>query len=140
MPMVRINSQTVRAFFIAPLIVPVVCCLPLPGRTFPRPVSAQDVIAGILFWTAFALPIAYCAELVLGMPAWLVFKYYHIRSFAAFAVGGAFLGLLVFLIMGIFGPALFELRYLSVDVVGSSGSAIFFRTIVFSAPPQERSK
>jgi len=143
--------RTVSAFLIAPLVVPLVYCLPLPGTETTGPFSVRDRLAGILIFALFALPLAYLGELLLGVPAWIIFKYYSISSYPAFAAGGAFLGLLFYVGMEAwvgnfttypltreFNP--FVSPYLNVDIVGASASATLFRAIAFSGRPREPSK
>jgi hypothetical protein len=138
--MVRTTNRTVRAFLFAPLIVPVVSCLPLPGKTLPSAISISTVIVGILILAVFTLPVAYCAELILGIPLWLIFKYFQIRSIVAFAAGGAVIGLFVYGVMEMYSPAFYEQRYLSIDIAGALASAILFRAIVFSGQPPDPAK
>jgi hypothetical protein len=66
---------------------------------------------GVLAFTLYTLPFAYFAELVLGVPVWLAFKYFRVRSFSAFAAGGAFVGLLFCAIWD--WPAQFTLQSLA---------------------------
>jgi hypothetical protein len=93
-------------------------------------------------YSLYALPIAYVAEILLGVPAWMVFRYYCVRSFPAFAAAGAFMGWLVNLGMQALTPnlatkplaALFnpvDNPYISICVVAGSASAVLFRTIAF---------
>ena len=133
--------RAVVAFLVAPLIIPFVFLVPFSSRdTGPVPGSR---LASFLAYSVYALPIAYIAELLLGVPAWMVFQYYRIRSMAAFAAVGALIGWIVYLSMSvlagnltshplatIFNP--FSSPYLPICVVAGSGSATLFRTIAFS--------
>jgi hypothetical protein len=137
--------RTVRAFLIAPLIVPVVFFgIAFLSDAFTSGTLPSGLVDALLLFTLYALPIAYVAELVLGVPAWLAFKYFRVRSFPAFAAGGAFLGLLFYVIWGL--PADFTLQSLAQEfdpfglaifVIPASASAILFRAIVFSGRPRE---
>ena len=80
--------RTIIAFLIAPLAIPVLLSLFLQADF-----SFIGFLEGIVFYSLFALPQAYLSELVLGIPAWLVFRRYGIRAWSAFAVGGALLGM-----------------------------------------------
>jgi len=126
-------GQIVAAFLISPLIVPLVFSLAVfmidayNLGTF----SPQEPLYGILDFSIFGLPYAYLAELLLGVPAWLVFRYFRIRSFPAFAAGGAFLGLLFYLIWEGW-PG--DLSFAAICVTAASVSAILFRAIAFLKP------
>lgn len=43
----------------------------------------------------YGLPVAYLFEILLGLPAWILFRTCRLTSLLAFAVGGAVIGLLV---------------------------------------------
>lgn len=138
-------GRTVAAFLIAPLIVPVVF-LGLSvlqdaysSGTLPTQ-GLLDFLAVLAIW---GLPLAYLSELVLGVPAWLVFKHYRIRSFAAFAAGGAFLGFVFYAFWeGLPGDLTIQSLAREFNpfssgavpgfVISASVSAILFRAIVFS--------
>jgi hypothetical protein len=141
------THRAVRAFLLAPLVVPVAFCLPLPGREFSKPVG--NILAHLVVYTIYAVPLAYVGELLFGVPAWIAFRHYGIRSYAAFGAGGAVLGLVFYLAMEasvgdfqrltlMFNPL--ASPYLSIDIVAASASAILFRAVVFSgvssAPPK----
>jgi hypothetical protein len=92
-------------------------------------------------------PFAYLTELILGVPVWFVFRHYKIRSLAAFAAGGAFLGFVFYAFWeGL--PGDLTIRSLAQEfnpftsgpvpdfVISASVSAILFRAIVFSRPPR----
>ena len=80
--------RTIIAFLIAPLPIPVLLSLFLQADF-----SFIGFLEGVVFYSLFALPQAYLSELVLGIPAWLVFRRYGIRAWSAFAAGGAVLGM-----------------------------------------------
>src|SRR4029077_19481508 len=140
-------GRTVAAFLIAPLIVPVVvsAVILVPDAYKLRIFSPWELLDEFSTLTFFSLPSAYFAELMLGVPAWLAFKYLRIRSFFAFAAGGAFVGLLFCAIWD--WPADFTLQslaqafdpfVLAIFVIPASASAILFRAIAFSGPPQDQ--
>src|SRR5260370_35344669 len=79
--------RTIIAFLTAPLAIPFLLSLFLQADF-----SFIGFLEGIVFYSLFALPQAYLSELVLGIPAWLVFRRYGIRAWSAFAAGGAFFG------------------------------------------------
>jgi len=141
-------GRTVAAFLIAPLTVPVLFNgIAVLSDVYTSGTSPSGLLDGVLFFTLYSLPFAYFAELVLGVPVWLAFKYFRIRSFSAFAAGGAFVGLLFWAIWD--WPADFTLQSLAqafdpfglaIFVIPASASAILFRAVAFSGPPQEPSK
>jgi hypothetical protein len=142
------TRRTVAAFLVAPLAVPLVFSL---LGLFSPGISPLGWLAGVYIVSFYALPLAYLAELGLGVPAWMIFKHYNIRSFPAFAVGGASLGLLFYLgmeawvgnlisrpLLQEFNP--FRSAYLNLDVIAGSASALLFRSIVYSGVPRKSSK
>jgi hypothetical protein len=76
------RRRTVVAFLVAPLIVPFVFYLPFPGESVGagKP-STLSLLFGPLIYSLYALPIVYAAELLLGIPGWMVFRRLR-RSFA----------------------------------------------------------
>jgi hypothetical protein len=93
----RVNKwRTAQAFFIAPLIVPFLLILPVPGRGSFVHFSLAGLFAGFFICVLYSLPIAYASELLLGIPAWMLFKHYGVHSAIAFAAAGALLGLLAY--------------------------------------------
>lgn len=93
----------------------------------------------LLFSAVYGLPLAYLAELLLGLPFWLVFRHFRVRSYVAFAGAGVVVGWLVILFMtfGVGPPNTSLLNPVShafpfFIIFGASGSAILFRAILFS--------
>jgi len=136
-----VPGRTVAAFLIAPLTVPVVFNgIAVISDVYTSGASPSRLLDGVLF-SLYTLPFAYFAELVLGVPVWLAFKYFRIRSFSAFAAGGALIGLLFCAIWD--WPANFTLQslaqafdpfWLAIFVIPASASATLFRAIAFSKP------
>jgi hypothetical protein len=134
-------GRTVAAFLIAPLTVPVLFNgIAVLSDVYTSGASPSRLLDGVLF-SLYTLPFAYFAELVLGVPVWLAFKYFRIRSFSAFAAGGALIGLLFCAIWD--WPANFTLQslaqafdpfWLAIFVIPASASATLFRAIAFSKP------
>jgi len=146
------RRRTVVAFVVAPLIVPFVFYLPFPGESAgaSNP-SALSLLVGLLIVSLYALPIAYVAEFLLGVPAWMVFRRYGVRSLPAFAAAGALIGWLVNLAMQVptgnlvtkpftvlFNPL--DNPYIPICVVAASSSAVLFRTIAFSGHPAKENR
>lgn len=136
--------RIVLAFLGAPLVVPFVFYLPFTARESvgPGDSSALSLLFGPLIYSIYALPIAYAAEFLLGAPAWMVFRYYGVRSLPSFAAAGALMGWLVNLGMQALTPNLatkplavlfnpLDNPYISICVVAGSASAVLFRTIAF---------
>ncbi len=98
----------------------------------------------LLLYSIYALPIAYLAELVVGIPAWIFFKRYDIRSLPAFAIAGALLGLLIYLAMTLDARTFvtpdavakpvdpWRSPYLFFCLVAGCSSAILFWIVAFS--------
>jgi YndJ-like protein len=137
-------GRTVAAFLLAPLIVPLIFFAvsvlqdAYSSGAFPTG-GSLDVL---MILTLYGLPCAYLTELILGVPVWFVFKHYKIRSFTAFAAGGAFLGFVFYAFWeGLpgdltiqslareFNP--FSSGALPGFVISASVSAILFRAIAF---------
>ena len=141
-------AKTVLAFLIAPLIVPFVLLflslLPLPGQDHSRVVNPMGLLTGLLYFAFFGLPCAYVTEVLVGIPAWLVFRRYGICSWLAFAAGGAVIGLVFYfatdVLTYLFSPSMRQFNissnsvsnpYLYIDVIAATASGVLFRFIVF---------
>ena len=84
----------------------------------------------------FALPVAYIFELLIGVPAWYLFRIFGLQSLVAFATGGAVIGLLVDVIMKILSKSLWDWHAGdTLYVLAALGSALLFRAIAFRATP-----
>jgi hypothetical protein len=134
--------RVVAAFLVAPLIIPFVFLLPFSGDSSATTTSDGSVIVVLIIYAMYAVPIAYIAEFILGIPAWTVFRHYRVRSLPAFAGAGALMGWLVLVtiaglsailtgepVTNLFNPS--SNPYLPICVVGGSASAILFWAIVF---------
>jgi hypothetical protein len=142
----RVNKwRTAQAFFIAPLIVPFVLVLPVPGRDNFVHVSLAGLFAGFFICLLYSLPIAYASELLLGIPTWMLFKHYGFRSVIAFAAAGALLGVVAYSVMealsaylasdpwtSLFGALSSPSPYLPACVIAGTASAVVFRAVAFS--------
>ena len=95
----------------------------------------------------YSLPIAYLAELMLGLPVLMIFRYYRVTSLAAFGACGALIGLLVALVMAIpAGTPIWEVlnpfaadwftSYNCFFVLAASASAVLFHTILHLGGPR----
>ena len=138
------RPRTVAAFLVAPLIVPFVFYIPFPGESAGASnLSGQGLLFGPLLFAVYALPIAYFFEFFFGLPAWIILRCYGVRSLPAFAGTGALIGWLVNLAIQtstgnlatrhlaiLFNPL--DNPYILICVVAASGSALVFRTVVFS--------
>ncbi|HEY4739046.1 MAG TPA: hypothetical protein VIH76_00460 [Candidatus Acidoferrales bacterium] len=143
------------AFLIAPLVIPVglsAAAVVSPGDS---PVSFSDFLGLLALFSIYALPTAYFVELLLGVPAWLFFRRHGIRSWSAFALGGATLGLIYsatysaakYVAANTMGydfvrhPLTRDINPLSLWIALPTGlaSAILFRAIAFPRQFQDKS-
>lgn len=142
------TSRVLLAFLLAPWIVPF-AFLPYAWITFfaADPAIRGDLTPlqltlGVLFmFGPTSLMFAYCAELILGLPVWLILKRGHIASRISFAAAGAGMGLAVHLAMSLYaadsvGAALTRftdpsIPYLHISIAAGALSALLFHTILF---------
>ena len=121
------KRRIVLAFIVAPIVVPVVFSAPVLIH-----LHVLDFLAGIVFLSVYALPIAYIVELLIGIPAWVLFQIFRVESLVAFALGGALIGLLADVIMKIPSKSLCDWTLGDgLYVLAALGSAIVFRAIAF---------
>ena len=133
------QRRVVAAFALAPLACPVAYWLLAVTIPDPRTVLNGGAWGVLLIMSIYALPIAYLTELVLGLPAWMVFRHFGIRSLAAYAGGGAAIGWLEALAFGTLSGAPIRTAF-SQDALlfdfchaaSASACAVLFRVIVFS--------
>lgn len=144
--------RTIAAFLVAPLIVPFVFYLPFPGESAgTSSPSALGLLFGPLIFSLYALPVAYLSEFLLGLPAWMIFRRYGVRSLPAFAGAGALIGWLVNLAIQtptgnlttrplavLFNPL--DNPYILICIVAASGSALLFRSVVLSGGPAKETR
>ena len=132
------KARVILAFLAAPTIVPWVFCVFVDGGI--RHDSGLETLWCLLFSSVYGLPMAYLVELLLGLPVWLLFCHFGMRSFLAFLGAGIAIGWIVvsFMAIGIMGPRnLSLLNPISKEfpffvVAGASASTILFRAVVFS--------
>jgi len=123
------KRRVIAAFLVAPIVVPLV--FSAPGLV---PFHWRDFLTTLLVGAIFVLPVSYVFEILLGLPAWIIFRVYRLQSFLAFAVGGAVIGLLVDVIMKI--PSKSVRDWNAGDILyvcAALCSALLFRVIAF--PP-----
>jgi NhaP-type Na+/H+ or K+/H+ antiporter len=139
------ERRTIVAFLVAPLVIPFVFLLPFPGTTVDRSGTFVEHLRGIVAWLAvlflYTSPIAYVAELVLGVAVWKAFKRLGIRSPFAFATAGAVMGWLVFVVI-LRGKNLTDLSnpYFFICIAAGVASTVLFRFVAFSGSKAENSK
>lgn len=118
------HGRVTLAFAVAPLATPFVLWL---GELFlDYPGSVPSGLSGsLLVNLVLALPVAYFAELILGIPLWRAFIRFHIASPWAFLLGGAFLGLVPAAILP-------HVKWLAAALCALAGAvpALVFRLIV----------
>lgn len=121
--------RIVLAFIVAPIVVPVVFSAPVLMHF-----HVLDFLAGIVMLSIFALPVAYVFELLIGLPVWILFRIFRLKSLVAFALGGAVIGLLVDVILKIASKSLCDWEAGDMlYVLAALGSALLFRAIAFRA-------
>jgi hypothetical protein len=82
----------------------------------------------------YGLPVAYIFELFIGVPAWILFRIFRLKSIVAFALGGAVIGLLVDVILKVPSRTLGDWNLGDgLSVLAALGSALVFRAIAFRA-------
>jgi hypothetical protein len=136
------GARVVAAFVLAPLVIPLVSLIPFSRDDSTVGFSIAGLATTLIFYALFSLPIAYVVEAVVGIPAWMVFRRYRIRSLVAFVGTGAFIGWLVYAMLAgyagnlashpltqLFNPS--ANPWLPFCVVSASAAAFLFRTIVF---------
>jgi hypothetical protein len=94
------RSRTLAAFIVAPMATPVAFCLLSIFSAHPIRISLNDAFSYLAVDAIYCLPVAYIAELSLGLAAWKILCYYRISSLLAFASSGALMGAVVALVMG----------------------------------------
>ena len=143
--------RTLQAFFLAPFVVPFVLMLPLPSRGNFEHFSFHGLLGEFFLYVLYGLPIAYAAELLLGLPAWTLFKHCGVRSVLAFAATGAYFGWLVLIAMDAWSvdfvpePCTSRLHrlidpFVLLCAIAGAASAVVFRAIAFSSPRTEGPK
>jgi hypothetical protein len=141
------NKQRLAlAFVVSPIPVPLVFFLFIFLVGGWHGVQLRGALREVFPYGMLGLGLAYLAEVVLGLPVWLVFNHYRIRSVRAFAIGGALIGWFFnafiqrrievlfspsFAFARLFNP--FANPFLLFSVLAASASAVLFRAIVFSA-------
>lgn len=128
------KKKTLYAFLIAPITTPVFftfATLALHSVSVVK--DTRTFVLVSLLSSLYVLPFAYAAELILGLPAFLMFRRYRISSRILFAFGGLVIG-------GVVGTILFSITQpeypltwlhsgVPADAVAGSLSAIVFREI-----------
>jgi hypothetical protein len=119
------KRRTVLAFIVAPLVVPPVFAVPALV-----PFHGRDYLTILIVMSIYGLPVAYLFEILLGIPAWLLFRACRFESLLAFALGGAVIGLVVDGIMKTASKTLHEWSLAdTLYVLAALGSALLFRVI-----------
>lgn len=127
------KRRTILAFIVAPLVVPLVFSVPALV-----PLHGRDYLATLIVMLIYGLPVAYLFEILLGVPAWILFRACRLKSLLAFALGGAVIGLLVDVIMKIPSKTLHEWGLGdTLYVLAALGSALLFRVIAFRTTPAQ---
>lgn len=135
--------RTTTAFILAPMVVPLAFFLLGIVSADSMPLSLRDAFSYLAIDTVYCLPVAYLAELSLGMIAWHVHRYHQISSLMAFAAVGAVIGAVVALILGsaaggtvgvVLRPQYWDRPWVLTCVSAASAAAIVFRAIAAPSP------
>ena len=115
-------KRIILAFVIAPLAV-------YPIFFINSLINGVPAISAA-FVAAYTIPFAHVAEMLLGLPIWLVFRHYKVDALAAFVVGGALIGVIVGMILSRGDPKLpADLGFLFACAVAGAFSATCFHKI-----------
>lgn len=140
------KGRVLAAFLLAPWVVPMVfvICGMSGGNSaygYARVSWWTGLGYGFLFYGSVTIPIAYLAEVVLGVPVWLMLRHRNMFSWPAFAGAGALLGWLVFAALVFFGwdagkNSMAEFvavsnPYWLLCILAGAASALAFRTVLF---------
>jgi hypothetical protein len=87
------NRRLIAAFLIVPWITSAVFAIALS----PYASSFNSVVIIYLLYAAFA----YIAEAILGLPAFLIYRFFRCQGFVAHGLGGILLGFLAVLFVAI---------------------------------------
>lgn len=89
------KSATI-GFLIAPIIISALFALIAAGTGFIQNLGhgfePYTYLNGGLVWFIFALPVAYIATIIFGIPGYFLFKKKGINSVKSYILGGALLG------------------------------------------------
>lgn len=126
--LVSINAlRLLIAFVLAPMAAPAVLVIPVVIRGGFS--SVQDLANIFLLFT----PFAYITVLVLGVPAILVFHFFHLKGVIPHFLGGAALGLIASqIILSVFGAEPTIDDYVSFALAGGI-SALTFWLIAYAS-------
>lgn len=141
------TSRVLLAFLLAPWIVPFVflayawITLLAASPQMQHDRTPLELTLGTLFmFGPTSVMFAYCAELILGLPVWLMLRRGHKASRTAFAAAGAGMGFAVHLAMSFFAvdriDAVFTRftdpsnPYLYICIAAGALAALLFHTIL----------
>jgi len=140
------------AFLFAPLAIPFALALASLPLSLTELHDAEGLLLG--FSISF-LPAVYIAELLFGIPAWLIFRRHEVRSWLIFAVTGIVLGTAYYLVYSIVALVAKAGGYdvlqsltkywlnpgvLWIDIPASLVSVLLFRAIVLPWRPKNNQK
>jgi hypothetical protein len=117
------NRRVIVAFAVAPLASPFVL-LGVDSAMHPTSDARLPVISALAIVALLGLPVAYLAEILIGLPMWKLLSALGIRSLFVFGLTGAAIGTL---------PALLRGDALAIPLFAIAGavSAVIFWAIVF---------
>jgi hypothetical protein len=123
------SRRLILAFLIAPLMTPLVFIVTVFSRNAPA-ASLKGICLIFLLYT----PFAYLAEGLIGIPAFLLFRFFNWNGFVVYCCGGALIALLaMFLISKLFITWSVPGGDFAWCMVAGAISALAFRLIVGDA-------
>ena len=88
------TRRLLLAFLVAPLLTPLVFIVTVFSRN-----GAAASLKGIAFIFVLYSPFAYLAETLFGVPVFLLYRFFNWKSFVAYGISGAMIGLIAMLVV-----------------------------------------
>src|ERR1035437_4025701 len=133
-------SRTTFAFFIAPFVSAVffIILIYIPVLVF----NGADLLPAMTYsWfilLMFAMPVSYGVSVVIGIPAFLMFKHFGWLTVQGLLIGGSSIGLLVGLIGALLSVPSKPLEFITIVLLfisfGTATGYVFWRLACKSLP------
>lgn len=88
------TRRLLLAFLVAPLLTPLVFIVTVFSRNGPA-TSLKEIAVIFLLYA----PFAYLAETLFGVPVFLLYRFLNWKSFVAYGMAGAMIGLIAMLVV-----------------------------------------
>lgn len=123
------TKNYIKALFLAPLAAPAAYFLLLPIFIAFAPKEIMTHYAGLIFYGAYALPMAYIGSILIALPAIIVMKQsntIHIVSLiiTGFILGGVFFNFIISALLH-YSPSNISWFFVSGGIMGSSVAYLF---------------